>query len=96
MSEDKRSVDERVEEIFERTGLPEDGRALWRARLSASSDRVKLVFVETFSDDVEMLLFFTDDLRKRIDAGNDPEKLKVVLDGEKEYFAGVLSTSKTE
>jgi hypothetical protein len=89
-------MDGRIEELFTRANLPEDGRALWRARLAVDSERVKQVFIDTFAEDLEMLTFFTDDLRRRIAAGNDPEKLAAVLDEERKYFTGVLSNSQTE
>lgn len=82
---------EKIEDIFEGAGLSEEDRALWSARLSASDDSFSRAFVTLFDTERGMLGFFTDDLRKRIEAGNDHEKLSSVLREEKEYFANILA-----
>lgn len=83
-------IQEKIEAIFESAGLSEEDRSLWMSRLSVAGDRAKMVFVESFSDDSESLAFFTRDLRSRIDAGDDPEKLAPILEEEKNYFKNIL------
>lgn len=90
------SLDDHMEKIFDKAGLSEDDRALWRSRLSAADERMRAVFVGIFSGDADLLPFFTEDLRDRVAAGRDPEKLAKVLEKEREHFRSVLAGSKTE
>ncbi len=82
---------QKIEDIFESAGLSEEDRALWRSRLSAADDSFPRTFVTLFDEEGDMLRFFTNDLRKRAEAGNDAEKLSSVLREEKEYFANILA-----
>lgn len=82
---------EKIENIFEGAGLSEEDRALWLARLSTSDDSFSRAFVMLFDEERGMLGFFTNDLRKRVEAGNNAEKLSSVLQEEKEYFANILN-----
>lgn len=82
---------QKIEDIFESTGLSEEDRELWRSRLAASDVSFPRTFVTLFDEEREMLTFFTHDLRKRTEAGKDTEKLSSVLQEEKEYFATLLT-----
>jgi hypothetical protein len=88
------ALDDHIERIFENAGLSEEDRALWRSRLASSDERMRAVFVSIFSDDTELLEFFTEDLRDRVAAGRDPEKLAGVLEKEREYFRSMLAKPK--
>ncbi|MBP9751972.1 MAG: hypothetical protein KBD19_03885 [Candidatus Moranbacteria bacterium] len=90
------SLDDHMEKIFDEAGLSEGDRALWRSRLAAADERMRAVFVSIFSGDTELLAFFTEDLRDRVAAGRDPEKLANVLEKEREHFRSMLAGSKTE
>lgn len=81
----------KINAIFDAAGLSDDERSLWLSRLSRAGERFQRVFIESFDGDPGLLAFFTSDLRKRIEAGSDPEKLSLVLSEEKEYFADSLN-----
>jgi hypothetical protein len=84
-------IKKRIESIFESANLSQDDRSLWLSRLSRSGEQFQRAFVQLFDGETEMLGFFTNDLRKRTEAGNDPEKLSSILQEEKVYFADILS-----
>lgn len=88
-------LDDQIQEIFERAGLSESDRELWLSRLSSVSERMKAVFVSIFSDDTELLRFFTGDLKNRIEAGDDQERLAKIIEDERGYFRDFLSQQKT-
>lgn len=84
-------IRQKIEDIFESAELSEEDRELWRSRLAASDVSFPRTFVTLFDEEREMLDFFTQDLRKRAEAGKDAEKLSSVLREEKEYFATLLT-----
>lgn len=84
-------IRQKIEDIFESAELSEEDRELWRSRLAASDVSFPRTFVTLFDEEREMLDFFTQDLRKRAEAGKDAEKLSSVLQEEKEYFATLLT-----
>jgi hypothetical protein len=84
-------MEDKITAIFDAAGLSDDDRLLWLSRLSRSGERFQYFFIESFDGEPDMLEFFTSDLRKRIEAGNDPEKLFLVLAEEKEYFSDILN-----
>lgn len=86
----EREIQAEIDRIFEEAGLSEDDQDLWRDRLSVAGEQIMAVFVDIFSGESDLLRFFTGDLRKRIDAGQDQSKLDAVLAEEKEYFTGLL------
>lgn len=84
-------IRQKIEDIFESAELSEEDRELWRSRLAASDVSFPRTFVTLFDEEREMLDFFTQDLRKRAEAGKDAEKLSSVLREEKEYFSTLLT-----
>lgn len=84
-------LQKKIEAVFVSAGLSEMDKCLWLSRLSLAGERAQRVFVEAFSEDSEMLVFFTRDLRNRIEAGDDPQKLAPILEEEKGYFKDLLS-----
>lgn len=87
---DEREIQESIDRIFEEAGLSQDDRNLWGSRLAEAGEYVRQAFIESFSEEYDLLRFFTGDLRKRIEAGQDRRKLEQVLVEEKTYFTGVL------
>jgi hypothetical protein len=87
---DEREIQNEIDRIFEEAGLSEDDRELWRSRLSLAGERVMAVFVDAFSGESDLLRFFTGDLRKRIEAGDDRSKLDTILSEERSYFSGLM------
>ncbi|HWQ59700.1 MAG TPA: hypothetical protein VN420_00945 [Candidatus Fimivivens sp.] len=94
--ENKQNSKEKVEDILAASGLSDDDRALWAGRLSEADPSMRGAFVESFEDDYDLLRFFTGDLRRRIEAGNDRQKLDEVLTAEKSFFAERLKQSLSE
>lgn len=81
---------EKIEDIFEFANLSEEDRDLWRSRLASSDVSFPRTFVTLFDGESEMLGFFTRDLRKRVEAGDDDQKRESALQEEKEYFSNLL------
>ncbi len=85
------TLPEKIQAIFDSAHLSQEDRSLWLDRLAQGGERMQSVFVSIFEDDIEMLDFFTHDLRTRIDCGTDQEKLEKVLENEREYFRTLLA-----
>ena len=87
---DERETQEEIDRIFEEAGLSEDDRELWRGRLRNAGVRFAHAFAQIFSGESDLLRFFTSDLRKRIDAGDDRSKLDTILAEERAYFSDFM------
>lgn len=87
-------LQKKIEAVLKKAGLSGGDCHLWMSRLSVAGERAQRVFLEAVADDRDMLVFFTRDLRNRIDAGSDPEKIASVIRDEKEYFTGILNKAR--
>lgn len=96
MIADERTSQKKIEEIFESASLNGDDRDLWRERLASAGQIVRSVFIDAFGSDGDALPFFTADLRKRIGAGNDREKLDEIAREEREYFSSAIRSMEQE
>lgn len=85
------TLPEKIQGIFDSAHLSPEDQSLWLDRLAQGGERLQAVFVSIFEDDIEMLDFFTQDLRNRIDCGSDRERLEKVLENEREYFRTLLA-----
>lgn len=88
--EDERKIQEEIDLMFERAGLSEDDRGLWHKRLAAAGEFVRANFLRSFRDDLDMLRFFTRDMRKRLEAEADRSKLDAIAVEERSYLADSL------
>lgn len=82
--------DKKLERIFDDADLREEDRTLWRERLSDAGDYLYATFVDVFSKDRDLLVFFTGNMRKRIEANGDQSKLDEIAEEEKAYFSGLM------
>lgn len=85
---------EKLERMFERAGLNEEDRGLWRAKLADAGEYVRRMFIDVFSQDRDLLVFFTGNLRKRLAAQGDREKLDEIVNEEQAYFAGLMKSEE--
>ncbi|NTW14382.1 MAG: hypothetical protein HGA31_05125 [Candidatus Moranbacteria bacterium] len=88
---DERKIQEEIDRIFNDAELSLEDRILWLERLTHAGEYVRRIFVESFDGESSLLRFFTGDLRKRIAAGNDRDRINEVLAEEKAYFMGMLN-----
>ncbi len=88
MNEDE--FQKQLEAIFDETDLRQEDRKLWHDRLDNAGEHIHKIFVDVFGGDRGLLLFFTGNIRKRIDANGDRVKLDEIAEEEKTYFAGLM------
>ncbi|NTW15799.1 MAG: hypothetical protein HGA38_05585 [Candidatus Moranbacteria bacterium] len=84
---------DKLERMFERADLSEEDRSLWRGRLADAGEYVRRMFVDVFSQDRDLLVFFTGNLRKRAAAHGDQAKLDEIMEEERAYFAGIMKAA---
>lgn len=81
---------QKLEAMFESAELREEDRKLWRDRLAHAGEYIHKMFIDVFSKDRDLLVFFTGNMRKRIDANGDQSKLAEIAEEEKAYFSGLM------
>ena len=94
--ENKQSLQEKIASICIAAELSQADRDFWLDKLSVSDERVQSVFVNIFADDIDLLRTSTRQLRGRVSAGDDSEKLAAALENEREYFRAFLAQAKTQ
>lgn len=93
--ENTNNLEEKIKQIFSAADLSLEDQNLWASKLSVSEESIQRIFISVFENDLEMLRFFTRDLRDRTEAGSDPAKLASALENEREYLRAFLKKSKT-
>lgn len=88
--------EKKLEKMFDNADLSEEDRGLWRARLADAGEYVHKMFIDVFSKDRDLLLFFTGNMRKLADAQGEREKLDQVEAEERAYFSGLLKRQPVE
>ncbi len=81
--EDKNIEFKDVQDILEKSPLSQEDKKLWLNRCENMPTEVLASFVSTFSDDAEMLISATETLKNKINAGDDIEKMKKIVEEEK-------------
>jgi hypothetical protein len=85
----RQEIREEVMNILSDSGLSVDDRGLWLDCLAGADPNAQVAFIDAFDGELELLRFFTADLRQRIMAGDDREALGQILSEEKKYFVGI-------
>lgn len=82
---------EKAEEIIQIHGLSDEDIIIWKKQLTVlSSDNLSL-FIEIFENDSMLLILATKNMKKKLAAGNDPQKIQVVIDEEKKEIMALLN-----
>ncbi len=81
---------QKLEAMFEKAELPEEDRKLWHDRLADAGEYIHKMFIDVFSKDRDLFLFFTTNMRKRMVAGGDRVKLEEIAEEERAYFSGLM------
>ncbi|NTV55181.1 MAG: hypothetical protein HGB37_02765 [Candidatus Moranbacteria bacterium] len=85
---------QKLEAIFESAELREEDRNLWRDRLADAGEYIHKMFIDVFSKDRDLFLFFTTNMRKRMVAAGDRVKLEEIAEEERAYFSGLINRTE--
>ena len=85
---------QKLEAMFEKAELPEEDRKLWRDRLADAGEYIHKMFIDVFSKDRDLFLFFTTNMRKRMVAAGDRVKLEEIAEEERAYFSGLINRTE--
>jgi hypothetical protein len=85
---------QKLEAIFESAELREEDRKLWRDRLADAGEYIHKMFIDVFSKDRDLFLFFTTNMRKRMVAAGDRAKLEEIAEEERAYFSGLINRTE--
>jgi hypothetical protein len=84
----------KLEAMFESADLLEEDRKLWRDRLIDTGEYIHKMFIDVFSKDRDLFLFFTKNMRNRLVAAGDRVRLEEIAEEEKAYFAGLIKRTE--
>lgn len=91
---DERKIQSEIDRMFEDAGLSQDDRDLWRERLSAMGEMFPRTFVDVFRGELDLLRFFTGDLRKRMEAEEVDAEADTLLAAERSYLGTALKDER--
>ena len=91
MPKDKEALLKKAFLILYDNGLSSDDMKLWESRLRDSSADAISLFIDTFENDKELLEMATDNLKKKIEAIKNPEKIQDVVQEEKDTLQRYLN-----
>ena len=89
---DKEALIEEAETILEKHSLSHEDRVLWQRQLAVLSPEATLFFIDTFDNDAELLTLTTINMKKKIEADDDPQKIQKLIEEEKNELLRLLKT----
>ena len=75
-----------AEAILKQGNLSSADAALWHGVFESVSPAAISLFIDIAQDDTTLLPFLTENLKKKIDAGTDPEKINKIVEEERSKF----------
>jgi hypothetical protein len=88
--------EKKLESMFDDADLREEDRKLWRDRLADAGEYIHKMFIDVFSKDRDLFLFFTVNMRKRTVAAGDRARLEEIAEEEKVYFSGLIKRTEDQ
>lgn len=82
----------KAEAILKQGHLSSADIALWRDVFEKGSAAAVSLFIDIMQDDATMLPFLTENLKKKIDAGADPEKISKIVEEERLQFQELVKS----
>jgi hypothetical protein len=76
----------KAEAILKQGDLSSADMALWQGVFKDTSPAAISLFIDIMQDDATLLPFLTENLKKKIDAGADPDKINKIVEDERVQF----------
>ncbi len=91
MIKDKDVLLKKANLILQDAKLQSSDMRLWENKLESSSVEIVSLFLDTFENDIELLKMATGNLKKKIGAVENSEKIKNLIQEEKEVLEKYLN-----
>ena len=81
--ESKEELIIKAKALLAESNVSAEGQSLWISRFEHVNTTALSLFLKVFAEDKELLGLATENLGKKLEAGDDPEKIKKLMEEEK-------------
>ncbi|MEK7576180.1 MAG: hypothetical protein AAB482_00640 [Patescibacteria group bacterium] len=82
----------KAEAILQGGGVAGDDLIMWQSVLARVSSAAVSLFIDIMSEDEDALVMLTDNLKKKIAAGDDPAKIQEIVSDEEAQLVELISS----
>lgn len=81
----------RANDIINSSPLDESDKNMWHERFEKLEDASIILFIDMMTVEPDLLEVVTDNVKKKVDAGRDSQKIKTIVEEEREMLQAAFS-----
>lgn len=81
----------RAKDIIDSSPLDESDKNMWHERFEKLEDASIILFIDMMTVEPDLLEVVTDNVKKKVDAGRDSQKIKTIVEEEREMLQAAFS-----